>query len=440
MVKLRPYISVGANYRKFSMAKLEKNIIAYVMKVPPSVPASIKAYQKRTGKKCKILLIREEGFEESAETVRYDFLITCDFSSPRSIAEALLPYQTQLLAITCTGDNNIARFAKVIPHVPYLRTSSTESLLWATDKYEMRKRFKLFDPSITPKFTRLKGVTTVERKRVIKKIGFPMIVKPTNLGASLLVTICYHEDELKKTIATLFKKIEKAYISDKRIETPKIIVEEYIEGDLYSIDSYVNSRGKMYHCPLVRQKTAKEIGRDDFYNYLQITPTGLKAHSVERAQAVTEIALHALGLKSTTAHTELMKVDDDWKIIEVGPRMGGYRDALHNLSCDIDHSLNDILIRIPKKPIIPKKCKGFAAYIKHFAAKEGRITEMKGIKKIEALSSCHSLIINKKVGDRSVFAKNGGRSVFNAVFYNADRSKLLADIRRLEKMVLIKIK
>jgi hypothetical protein len=135
-----------------------------------------------------------------------------------------------------------------------------------------------------------------------------------------------------------------------------------------------------------------------------------------------------------------MKVDDDWKIIEVGPRCGGFRDVLHNLSCDIDHSLNDILIRIPKKPIIPKKCKGFSAYIKHFAEKEGRITEMKGIKKIETLKSFHSIVVNKKVGDRSIFAKNGGRSVFNAVFYNADRSKLLADIRRLEKMVHIRIR
>jgi hypothetical protein len=422
------------------MNKAEKNIVAYVMNVPRSVPASIKSYQKITGKKYKILLIREEGFEEVSENVRYDFLITCDFGSPRSIAEALLPYQDKLLAITCTGDQNISRFAKVIPHVPYLRTSSTESLRWSTDKYEMRKRFKLFDPSITPKFTKVANVSSVERKRLIKKIGFPMIVKPTNLGASLLVTICFHEEELKKALTNIFKKVDKAYAHDKRSEEPKIIVEEYIEGDLYSIDSYINSRGKMYHCPLVRQKTAKEIGRDDFYNYLQITPTGLKTHSIERAHAVTEVALHALGLKSTTAHTELMKVDDDWKIIEVGPRMGGSRDALHGLSCDIDHSLNDILIRIPKKPIIPKKCKGFAAYIKHFAAKEGRITEMRGIKKIETLKSFHTISVNKKVGDRSVFAKNGGRSVFNAVFYNADRSKLLADIRRLEKMVHIKVK
>jgi hypothetical protein len=38
-----------------------------------------------------------------------------------------------------------------------------------------------------------------------------------------------------------------------------------------------------------------------------------------------------------------------------------------------------------------------------------------------------------------VFARNGGRSIFNVFLYNADRSRLLADIRRLEKLVKIKV-
>ena len=213
-----------------------------------------------------------------------------------------------------------------------------------------------------------------------------------------------------------------------------------MEGDMYSIDSYVNSRGRVYHCPMVRVKTGKDIGHDDFFNYLQMTPTGLKQQSIDKAHSVAEIAIRALGLKNTTTHTELMKIDDVWKIIEIGPRMGGFRDTLHQLSCDIDHSLNDILIRIPKKPIIPKKCKGFAAAMKWFTEKEGKITEMKGIKKIEQLKSFHHIAVNKKVGDRAVFARNGGRSIFNVFLFNAERSKLLADIRRLEKLVQIKVK
>jgi hypothetical protein len=97
------------------------------------------------------------------------------------------------------------------------------------------------------------------------------------------------------------------------------------------------------------------------------------------------------------------------------------------------------MIRIPRKPIIPKKCKGYACAIKWFTAKEGKITELKGIKKIEELESFHKMEVNKKIGDRAIFARNGGRSVFNLFMYNADRSKLLADIRRVEKLVDIKV-
>lgn len=423
-----------------SIQKKEKNIIAFVMNLPPSVRPSVKVYQKMTGKKYEIMLIRDSTFSMPESLSGYDILVSCDFSKPHSIAEALLPYQDRLLAISCRSEASISRFAQIIPHVPYLRTSSSESLIWATDKYEMRKRFKLFDPKITPKFTRITENTKDERKRAIMKIGFPMIVKPTNLAASLFVTICYHEEELEQALKTAFRKIAKAYEHDKRREEPKIIAEEYMEGDMYSIDSYVNSRGKVYHCPLVRVKTGKDIGHDDFFNYLQVTPTALKRESIDKAHIAAETAIHALGLRNTTTHTELMKMDDVWKIIEIGPRMGGFRDELHQLSCDIDHALNDILIRIPKKPIIPKKCKGYAAAMKWFSAKEGKIIEMKGIKKIEQLESFHKIVINKKVGDRAIFARNGGRSIFNVFLYNDERPKLQADIRRIEKLVKISVK
>jgi hypothetical protein len=189
----------------------------------------------------------------------------------------------------------------------------------------------------------------------------------------------------------------------------------------------------------VKQVTGRSIGHDDFYNHLQITPTKLKKSTTDRANRVTEKAIHALGLRSTITHTELVKIDDEWKVVEIGARMGGFRHVLHQLSCDIDHSLNDILIRIPRKPKVPKKCKGYACAMKWFADKEGTIVEMKVIKKIEQLESFHKLNVKKKIGDRAVFARNGGRSVFDLLMYNADNSKLLADIRRVEKMVQIKI-
>lgn len=422
------------------MEKKQKNIIVFVSTIFDRYVEDIHAYAKDNNKDYRIMLLCDSRIKRTDTERLYDLHIECDFSMPHRIAEALLPYQNELLAITCRTEQHIAQFAQVIPHVPYLRTPNTESLKWATDKYEMRKRLKLFDAKNTPRFTWIKENTKNERSRVIEKVQFPMIVKPANLAGSLFVTVCYHEEELEKTLGVLFRKLRKAYETNKRMEVPKIIAEEYMEGDLYSIDSYVNARGEVYHCPMVLQKTARDIGHDDFYNYLQITPTALKASTIEKAHAVAETAIHALGLRSVTAHTELMKVDDEWKVIEVGPRCGGARDTLHKLSCDINHTMNDVAIRIPRKPVIPKKCKGFAAYLKYFADKEGVIIETKGIKKIESLESFHRISVNKKVGDRAVFARNGGRSVFLLYLYNDDRSKLLADIRRIEKMVDVKVK
>lgn len=419
--------------------KQDKNIIAFVMGLRASAVADIRAYEAEVGSKYHILYIQDSKYPVKQNVEGYDELLLVDFSSDAKIAQALQPYENRLRAITCTNDDNIARFARIIPNVPYLRTPTTESLRWATDKYEMRKRFFSYDKTITPKYTWVKENTKAERDRVVAKLGFPMVVKPANLGASLLVTICYHEDELQQALSTGFKKIRKAYQNDKRMEEPKIIAEQFMEGDMYSIDSYVDSRGQVYHCPLVRVRTGKDIGHKDFFGYVQITPTALKPETVERARTVAEKAIHALGLRSCSAHTEMIKIDTDWKVVEVGPRIGGARDVLYDLSCDIKHSLNDVLIRMPKKPVIPKKCKGYAAYVKWFAKTEGVITEMQGIKKLEQLESFHYIRVNKKVGDRSVFASNGGRSVFNLYLYNAERSRLLADIRRLEQMVDVKV-
>jgi biotin carboxylase len=423
----------------------KKNIVIYVMSLPDNAVTitQLRSYEPQFGGPLRVMLLRDSrvATKKKYNTIPgLDLYVECDFSKPAKIAEALLPYQDELLAITCRSEQYMRRFVEVLPHVPYLRTPTTESLNWASDKYEMRKRFRLYDKKITPKFTLVKQNSKDERARVTKKIGFPMIIKPTNLAASRFVSICYHEEELDSTLRRTFRDIKKAYDKEHHLIDPKIIAEEYMDGDMYSVDSYVDSRGKVYHCPLVKVTTGKKIGHDDFYNYLQMTPTGLKPETVLKAQAAAEGGIHALGLRSTTAHTELLKSDGDWKIIEIGSRVGGFRHILHNLSCDINHTLNDVLIRIPKKPILPKKCKGYACAMKWFAPKEGPITAMTGVKRIEQLESFYKIDVNKKVGDKAVFARNGGRSVFNLFLYNDDRSKLLADIRRVEKMVDIKVK
>lgn len=370
-----------------------------------------------------------------------DIIIPCDLSDSLQIEGALLPYKDELLAITVRSpESNIAAFARIIPHVPYLKTPTAESLRWSTDKIKMREQLSLYDKTIVPPFTVVKNTTKKIVKEVHDKIGYPLVIKPANLALSLLVNLCFHNEELEKNLKKSFRKINKIYKENRREQSPKILVEHFMEGDMYSVDAYVDDLGRTYFCPLVYIETGRSIGFDDFFGYKMITPTSLTPESVKAAEEAAHKAIHAIGLKNSTAHIELIKADDGWKVIELGPRIGGFRHKMYKFSYGIDHQLNDVLIRIPKKPILPKKLRGYSAAMKFFARKEGVITEIKNIKTIQELKSFKEISQRYKVGDRATFAKNGGKPIFEVILFNKDRSDLLADIRRIEQAVDIKTK
>jgi hypothetical protein len=254
---------------------------------------------------------------------------------------------------------------------------------------------------------------------------------------SLLVSICYHEEELEQDLKKALRKIKTLYKHDGRKEEPKILVEEFMEGEMFSIDAYVSSRGTVSFCPPCQIKTGKMIGFDDFFGYEQMTPTTLKKEEIAQAEEVARQSIHAMHLRSTTAHVELIKTRNGFKVIELGPRVGGFRHQLYDLAFGIDHSLNDILTRVPGKLVLPKKTKGHSVAMKFFAKREGVLKKVNGVNKIKTLASFVSIEQNKKVGDKCRFAKNGGRSVINLIMFNPSRSGLLADIRRVEKSLQI---
>lgn len=366
--------------------------------------------------------------------------IVCNTASESKLHEALLSYIENILVITCRSERLVPILQRVIPHVPYTRTPTVESLEWATDKILMRRRFTQYSKKITPAYTVVIDASEESIRKIEKKVGYPLVVKPAGLAQSLLVSICYHREDLEKALRTSFRKIRAVYKSRGSKTEPKILVEQFMEGTMYSIDAYINSRGEPYFAPPVHVKTGRSVGFDDFFGYMQMTPTKLATEEIDRANAVVEQGVHALGMRSTTVHAELMKLGaKTWKIVEIGPRVGGFRHKMYELSFGFSHALNDLLIRIPRKPVISKKRLGYTAVMKWFAKKEGRLVVINGIKKAKSLESFHDITINKQKGEMCRFAKNGGISVFNITLHNKERSKLLADIRRLEQNVKIAV-
>lgn len=416
-----------------------KNII---LLVSFGVPAVIKEFKESKHlKDCRLALLHQEKAKTKKQKdllKMFDIVMRCNLDSHNAITKELKPHEKELLAATCRGDVNIPAFQKVIPHIPYLRTPTTESLEWATNKLKMRRRFTAYDTSITPKFMVVKNANKTTLNKIEEKVGFPLIIKPIGLASSLLVSIAYYKEEMGTSLKKTLNKIQKLHKEMNGRGTPEILVEQFIDGNMYSVDAHVGSRGAVYFNPFVHIKTGKSIGFDDFFGYQQSTPAKLNKNSIKEAQEVSMRAIKALRLRSVTAHIELLQTENGWKVIEVGPRMGGYRHLMYKLSYGIDTTANDIAVRTPKKLHIPKREKGHTAVLKFYAKKEGMIKNTTGIKKVRELKSFYSVNINKKVGDRAIFAKHGGKEIFRVILFNKERSKLLADIRRCEQMIAIK--
>lgn len=419
-----------------------KNVILLVDVPNTSVLRVLDSVQKRHKKNFKFALLYSPKFigKENKEVLKkFIYASACNFDSPDSIVKTLAPIEDKLKTVFCRAESQLLNFQKIIPYIPYLRTPTSESILWSINKYQMRRRFRAYDKSISLRFMRVKDSKKSTLSEISKKVNFPLVIKPVGLAQSLLVTIVYHKEELEKELRKTFRKLKSTYKDALGRGEPDIIVEEFIEGEMYSIDGYVNSRGKIYFCPMFAIKTGKQIGFDDFFGYQQMTPANLSKETIVDAEKVANKGVHALGLRSTAFHAEFIKRDNKWFILEIAARVGGFRLELYDLSYNINHIANAVDIAMPKEPKINKKVLAHSAALKFFAKKEGIITNITGIKKARELKSTVSIDVDKKVGDRAVFAKNGGKSVFNIILSNKERSKLLADIRRLEQAVKIEV-
>jgi len=416
---------------------MKGDTILFINEAPSTAIEAVKLYGKQIKKSMKVALLRDVKQPKKLNFDGVNQVLITDLNKPTKIVKALQELEGDLIAVVCRSDKNVADFGSVIPFVPYLRTPSSESVNWSVDKIAMRQRFTAYNKKITPKYVIVHDAKKESLKKVKDKVGFPLIIKPAGLGASLLVTLCFHEDELEDFLRKTFRKIHALYKHDNRKEEPRVLVEEFMEGEMYSVDAYVSSRGKVTFCPFCHIKTGRTIGFDDFFGYQQITPTQLKRSALEEAEQVARQAIHALCLRSTSAHIEFIHTASGFKVIEIGPRIGGFRQQLYEKSYGINHSYNDIMIRIPAPLVVPKKLKGYSVAMKFFARKEGHLKQVTGIKRIKELKSFVSIRQNKKVGEKCQFAKNGGRSVANLIMFNAKRTELLADIRRAEKYLQI---
>jgi len=418
-----------------------KNVVLSINVVEQPLVAAVNRLSRELGVELKGLLLVDEhyaGHESRPKDTSGLFQeIICDFKDQDALQKALKPYMDTILVATVRYESAIQPFRKVIPFLPYVITPTETSLLWATEKPLMRARMAAYDRRLVPQHQYLEQQDLPKLDLLIDGFTYPMIVKPASLAEALLVTRCNDEQALRSCLDDTFTVIQGIYDREHRQNKPGLLIEEMMQGPMYSTDAYVMPDGEVFCLPLVEVITAHAVGLPGFYSYRHIIPTNLSQDEINEAFRVSTDSIRALNLRATTTHIELFRTPEGWKIIEVGARIGGYRNDLYREAYDVDHFYNDLCVRMGKKPIMPGEPVRHAAGINIYADEEGTITAIEGLEEAKKLASVVYLDQHANPGDAAVFADKGGQLIVDGILSNTDKEQLEKDVAKVRELVTI---
>lgn len=360
----------------------------------------------------------------------FKHVIELDFSSEqdfrRSLRQTKLP---KIDGLVCTHENYIL-FKAIAAEVLSLPAISTDSARYCTDKFAMRTRFLEYAPHITPRF----ALVASENQLLdfAHSTNYPLIIKPTALIKSLLVSKCNDEHELLNAYRSASAQINdmhtKLHITTR---PPAIIVEEFISGQMCSIAAFVDHDGTIQACAgIAALTTAQDVGFNDSFLYAR----KLDGYSPAMIDAIMQTAsdgVQALSMRSTAAHIEIIHNEKEAKIVEIGARIGGYRPFLYQTSYGIDMIQQEINVALGEPIDVSGQFKRYSALYELFPSGLGSFVQLEALPSPETFDYFNQVA---KPGDVVGQAKNGYGSAAIIGISDADEysfKKKCTDVERI---------
>lgn len=422
---------------------MSRDTILTINVVEPALVRAVKLLGRDIGEDLKGLVLVDRAYADHhrrpKDNTNLFQEVICDFNNPNELQEVLKPHTDRILAATCRYEESVQPFRKVIPFVPYIYTPSPESLLWSTEKPLMRDRLHAYDSRLVPRYQYMEYDDLDHLDELVRDFRFPVVIKPAGLSKSLLVSRCDDLATLRERLGFAFRVIRDVYARDRYPGKPAVLVEEMMQGDMYSVDAYVTHDGRVFCLPPVKVITAHAAGLPGFYGYERRIPSGLSDNEIGDAYDTAKAAIRALNLRSTTTHTELYLTAEGWKVIEIAARIGGYREILYREAYGIEHFCNDLLIRMGQDPVISDEPIGQAAVLNIYAEREGTIQSISGIEEARQLASVLHIAAHASPGDQAVFSTNGGELIVDVILSNTDTDQLEKDIKAVRDLVNIQV-
>lgn len=226
-----------------------------------------------------------------------------DISDADAVLKVAKDYQIDGAIICCsdTGLRGIGRCNDTLG----LSGVSEKAAEYSSNKLLMKKKF-VENGVRTAKFFMVSSIEDLQN--AVKKIGFPVIIKATDLQGSRGICIVKEKESLERAFKEVISLTKKDYC----------IVEEYLVGKEYGAQSFVYNNDILFVLPhgdeTIMSTTAVPIG-----HYM---PYEISQELYDDTCQQVKIAIKALGLNNCAVNVDLIEKDGKAYIIELTGRVG----------------------------------------------------------------------------------------------------------------------
>lgn len=364
--------------------------------------------------------------------------VLADFTDKETVLKSLEDVKKPIDAVMCVYENYVVPTAWITEHLG-LPGMPIDSALACTDKDLMRQAFAQAPEKISPDFRVVTSEDDVREFAATHR--FPLILKPANLAKSLLVTKNHSLEELidnyKKTV-DLLDTTYKKYASGR---IPKLLIEEFLEGSVHSVDAFVDSEGiPRILGNIVDYQTGYDIGFDDNFHYSRLLPSRLSDTDQRALLHCADVAVRALGMKNSPAHIEIIMTSEGPRVVEIGARNGGYRERMHKLANDIDITGAALQIAFGQKPDIQSKKSDNVAVLELFPKAPGIFTGIANEDKLRILPSLNYLSIKAKPDTFIGKSSDGYKMAAVVILHNPDAKQFAKDLNFVTNECMVQTK
>ncbi|MDQ1236123.1 biotin carboxylase [Paenibacillus sp. SORGH_AS306] len=244
----------------------------------------------------------------------YDDLLVADIRDAESIYQAIVnsPYHGQFDALIPATDYASAVTAEAGERLGIHGTSFVAASN-ARNKDLARQAF-LKDNVPSAKF----AVVRDSEEAVIAavRIGYPVVLKPTNAASSQSVYFVENESVLRDAFREIID-FKTTYMDFKVRE--EYLIEEYLTGPEFSVEIFL-SQGEIAFAEITEKHTSD---LPYFVETLHVFPSSIYQEQRDQIIDVAKQAVLSIGIQNGPTHVELKYTQDGPKIIEVNGRPGG---------------------------------------------------------------------------------------------------------------------